>query len=267
MKKIVILTGNELRHEFFRKKIACSKDIHVLKTFCEESPQRNAESLRLDLRQKHLLARLQSENDFFKLFIDATVDKSNPEKIVKGTINNSQYINTIKSLNPDLIIVYGASILKPFFIETFPNKILNVHLGLSPYYRGSATNFWALVDHLPECVGASFMFIDAGIDTGEIIHQVRASINFYDTPSSIGNRLIADMTNALQKLIINFEQIEKPTSVHFNELRRICRNMDFNEEAVRSVYENFEFMIEKYLQEKIKRDEAFPVIENKIFLN
>lgn len=267
MKKIVILTGNELRHEFFRKKIASSKDINVLQTFCEGASQDNTEHLRFDFKEKHLLARLQSENDFFRLFIDAVEDKSNAEKILKGTINNLQYINSIKSLNPDLIIVYGASILKPFFIETFPNKILNVHLGLSPYYRGSATNFWALADSLPECVGASFMYIDAGIDTGEIIHQVRASINFYDTPSSIGNRLIADMTNVFEKLIINIEQIDKPTSVHFNELRRICRNNDFNEEAVRKVYENFEWMIEKYLQDKIKRNEAFPIIENRMLLN
>ena len=39
-------------------------------------------------------------------------------------------------------------------------------------------------------VGATFMYIDAGIDTGEIIHQIRADIVIGDSPHSIGNRLI-----------------------------------------------------------------------------
>jgi len=47
-------------------------------------------------------------------------------------------------------------------------------LGLSPYYLGSGTNYWPLVNEKPEFVVATFMHIDTDIDTEEIIHQIRA---------------------------------------------------------------------------------------------
>ena len=53
----------------------------------------------------------------------------------------------------------------------FSRKFLNVHLGLSPYYRGSGTNVWPLINTEPDMVGAT-LCIDAGIDNGEIIHQI-----------------------------------------------------------------------------------------------
>ena len=40
------------------------------------------------------------------------------------------------------------------------NKILNLHLGISPYYKGSGTNYFPLVNNEPQYVGATFMFLD-----------------------------------------------------------------------------------------------------------
>lgn len=102
-----------------------------------------------------------------------------------------------------------------------------MHLGLTPYYRGAASNFWALADNYPECVGATFMFIDAGIDTGEIIHQIRATINYYDTPSTIGNRLIKDMTNIFERLIMNFDKVKTLTYPLYPQFERVTRKKIF----------------------------------------
>lgn len=266
MKNIVILTAAEIRHEFFRKKIASTSGINVLRTYCETgkqvfTTQNNAVT---DLREKHLKARLQSENDFFSLYTSNTKDSSNPVFIESGSINDDKYVDEIAHLNPDIVAVYGSSILKAPLLALFENRILNVHLGLSPYYRGSATNYWPLVDDLPECVGATFMYIDEGIDTGEIIHQVRPEINFYDTPSSIGNRLIKQMTDVYAQLIINFDRVEQPEPVKFNTLKKFCRRKDYIEESVQKLYDNFAGgMIDRYLKRKPERDGLFPIVQNK----
>lgn len=266
MKSIVILTGSDTRHEFFRKKIASAEGIKVLRTYCETGKQlipvqNNAVT---DLREKHLKARLQSEIDFFDLYTANTPDNSNAVFIESGSINNQEYVDEIAGLNPDLIIVYGSSILNAPLLALFERRILNVHLGLSPYYRGSATNYWPLVDDLPECVGATFMYIDEGIDTGEIIHQVRPGVNFYDTPSSIGNRLIKQMTEVYSRLIINFDKIEKPGPVQFNTFKKLCKRKDYTEESVQKLYDNFAGgMIDRYLQNKTERDDVFPIVQNK----
>ena len=52
------------------------------------------------------------------------------------------------------------------------------------------------------------MFIDEGVDTGEVFHQTRTKIFFGDNPHSIGNRTIISMTNEIKKIILNFDQLK-----------------------------------------------------------
>lgn len=143
-----------------------------------------------------------------------------------------------------------------------------MHLGLSPYYRGAATNFWPLVDRNPACVGATFMYIDQGIDTGEIIHQVRASYDFFDNPSTIGNRLIKDMTEVFAEIIIKYDFLIKPEIPAYSDFRKFYKKRDFTEDSVEQVYLNFkEGMVEDYLNKMDKQNLLFPIITNKAVIS
>ena len=51
---------------------------------------------------------------------------------------------------PDVVLVFGTGLLKAPLIGAFPGRIINIHLGLSPYYRGAGTNFWPLESTLKE---------------------------------------------------------------------------------------------------------------------
>lgn len=271
MKRIIILTGNELRHQYFRKKIALKAGIEVLKTYCEMEEnliEKAAVEVSSTKREQHLLSRAQSEKDFFEVFTANVQDRSNATIIKRGEINDDHFFQEMKLLNPHLVIVYGASILKKPLLSAFPGRILNVHLGLSPYYRGTATNFWPLVAGNPACVGATFMYIDAGIDTGEIIHQVRAAYNFFDTPSTIGNRLIKDMTEVFSEIILKFDDLGKPDFPVYRDFRKYFKKRDFTEDAVEKLYLNFkEGMVEDYLNKFDEHNEMFPIVKNKIISN
>jgi folate-dependent phosphoribosylglycinamide formyltransferase PurN len=266
MKRIVILTGSETRHIFFRKKMALTQGIEVVRSYCETVDQiiPTTEMGAAILRQKHLEARLQSEIDFFGLYTTYVEDKSNAIIIEKGAINSPHYAAEIQRLGIDLIVVYGSSLIKQPLLSLFNRRILNVHLGLSPYYRGASTNFWPLVHGLPECVGATFMYIDEGIDTGEIIHQIRPEVNFFDSPSSMGNRLIKQMAEVYSGIITGFDTLKKPDPVAFNNIRKFCKRSDFTEASVQKLYENFaEGMVDTYLENKEQRDMAFPILKNR----
>ena len=115
--------------------------------------------------------------------------------------------NIIKK-NPDLLVCYGSSLIKSKLLEFFKDRFLNIHLGLSPYYRGSGTNVWPLINNQPQMVGATFMHIDEGIDTGRIIHQINADIFLGDNPHTIGNRLIKKMTLLTKEVIYNFKSLD-----------------------------------------------------------
>ena len=89
MIRVIILTGSEIRHEYFRKKIACDSRIEVLASFCEgveksleNRVRQNSESSILELQ--HVEARSQAEKDFFSDFLASIDDKSEPQFIVKG---------------------------------------------------------------------------------------------------------------------------------------------------------------------------------------
>ena len=269
--KIILLTGSELRHQFFRRYIAIQKGIQVQLTTCESLKGNLAETVDLDnksnnLRKSYLSSRKQHEEDFFGLFCDTIEDKSNPIFIDRGDLNNKDIVSKIIKIRPDLIISYGCSIIRSELLDFFKGRFINIHLGLSPYYRGSGTNYWPFVNDELQFVGTTFMHIDRGIDTGEIIHQVRANIYHTDNIHQVGNRLIRDSVIECVKLIKKFEKIEKikPLKVDKGNFK-VYKKKDFTEESLNLAYSNLSRgIISKYLENKLNIDRLFPIIKNKI---
>lgn len=251
MKKIIILTSNGLRHTFLRKAIALDENISVLRSYCEKHSSQIYDYASDVLQIDHLQARDLCEEDFFSNFVILTKDLSNPYFIEKNEINESSRVDEIIELNPDLIVAYGCSIIKEKLLNYFENKIINVHLGLSPYYRGSGTNYFPFVNNELEFIGATFMYMDKGIDTGDIIHQIRARIYKNDTLHQIGNRLIGDIAKTYIDIINNFEKLEKISQPKDKKSGRLYKNKDFTKESLEKIYSNFKNgMIENYLQNK-----------------
>ena len=268
MKRIVILTGSELRHEFFRKRLAASPRINVLRSYCEtrENDLRSqVEASREDqhFRLRHLNARTESEMLYFQEPVNIGTDNSKPIELTQGTINSDRHVASIIDSDPDLLLAYGCSIIKEPLLSIFSGKFINVHLGLSPYYRGSGTNYWPLVNGEPEYVGVTFMHIDRGIDTGEIIHQIRATVMHGDTPSNLGNRLIRKMTLVAEELITSFDTIVSMVQPPEPPDARTYRSKDFSESSVIELYENFKNgLVDRYLNEQVERCARVPILSN-----
>ncbi|MQF86613.1 MAG: hypothetical protein FI734_04045 [SAR202 cluster bacterium] len=264
--KVVILTGNETRHTYFRVRMASDKRIHVVATYCEGTEKSlesrtisNASSSKLELM--HVRARTQSEHDFFDNTLSSVEDLSNPKVIIKGEINNQEIVDEIILLNADILVCYGSSLIRSSLLDIYKGRFLNVHLGLSPYYRGSGTNVWPLINGEPHMVGATFMYIDAGIDTGNIIHQIRADIHPGDSPHSIGNRLISKMTGVYCDIVARFKDLS--VEIQPSSSGNLYRQKDFNDAACAKLYQNFtDGMIENYLNHS--SDLLLPyIVENK----
>lgn len=251
---IIIITSNELRHQYFRLFLSNHSNINVIASYCEgieesleNRVKRNLKSSQLELQ--HVDSRNKSEEDYFREFIKTNKDFSNPKFITKGRINDESIVSEIIGTNADLLICYGSSIIKSSLLNFYKGRFLNVHLGLSPYYRGSGTNIWPLINGDPSMVGATFMHINEGIDTGEIIHQIRADIFLGDSPHNIGNRLIKKMTKVYSEIILNFFKLKKVKQPVYKGL--LYKNKDFDGEACRKLYDQFNNgMIEQFLNSK-----------------
>lgn len=270
-KKVILLTGSELRHDFFRKFIANDNDIEVLATYCESQKNNLVSQVQKEehnsFRSKHLMVRSKVEEDFFDVFCEYTKDNSNPIFIEKGDINLEHHVNDIIELEPDLIISYGCSIINSRLLTVFENKFINIHLGLSPYYRGSGTNFWPFVNDQLYLIGTTFMYIDAGVDTGEIIHQLRADICYQDSIHQIGNRLIKDSFVECIKIIKQFYSLERLNPLDFDKSNeKYYRNKDFTEDAIKLAYKNINDnnIIEKYMKNRESLYKEYPILKNNI---
>jgi len=268
MRKIVILTGNELRHQYFRLKVASAENICVLASYCESDEKslkhrtnQNPDSS--GLQKLHVIAREQSEKDFFEDAVGSIEDKSNFRVIPKGSINDENIVKEIKALSPDLLVCYGSSLIKSSLLDDYEGRFLNVHLGLSPYYRGSGTNVWPLINGEPFMVGATFMYIDAGIDTGKIIHQIRADFFIGDSPHSVGNRLIKKMAATYCEIIRMFDLLSDPAQPVNKGTLYLTKT--FDRDACDRLYEMCQSkMIYEYLNRST--DEAYPAIVRNLAL-
>ena len=270
MKNIVIVTSNEIRHKYFKIFLSNSKKINTLKTYVESNSSNDLSQInisKLDYSSAHLLARNNTEYDFFSDFIETSSDQSNTQFIDKGEINSEHMVKEIIELKPDIIITYGCSLIKYPLINSMRNKIINVHLGLSPYYYGAGTNFHAMVNNDFQCVGYTFMYMDEGIDTGEIIHQARAHIEPFDNPHQIGNRLIKIMTKDFMHLIENFHCLKKQTSEN-KFIGKTYKIKDASDKAVEKLYKNFQNgCVIEYLKNKSSKIANYPITQQKFMRN
>lgn len=125
-------------------------------------------------------------------------------------INDEEVRQKLIEIQPDLILVHGTSLIKEETLKGFP-LVLNLHWGLSPYYKGSFCTDWALINHDPYNIGFTIHQINTTIDGGDILTQGRISINQGDTCNLINMKLTREGTKEIVnvvKRIINKEQLQ-----------------------------------------------------------
>jgi methionyl-tRNA formyltransferase len=70
----------------------------------------------------------------------------------------------------DFLVSHGyRHIIKPFVLDRFPRRAVNLHISYLPWNRGADPNLWSFIEKTPK--GVSIHYLDAGIDTGDLIAQ------------------------------------------------------------------------------------------------
>ncbi len=108
-----------------------------------------------------------------------------PEKIRK----NPEFIEEIRALKADIacVVVYGQ-ILPKSFLDLFPKGCINVHPSLLPKYRGAAPIQWAIING-DKKTGVCTMYLDVGMDDGDIIQKEETTIGENETAGELWDRL------------------------------------------------------------------------------
>ncbi len=102
---------------------------------------------------------------------------------------NEQFIQQLRALQPELIVVAAYGQILPMAILELPRLgCINVHTSLLPKYRGAAPIQWAILNDEPE-TGVTIMKMDQGLDTGDILTQERTRIEMEDDSTTLHDRL------------------------------------------------------------------------------
>ena len=137
-----------------------------------------------------------------ELAVSKNIPVFQPEKVR----NNIEFIEKIKSINPDVICVVAYGKILPKEILEIPKYgCINVHASLLPKYRGAAPIQWAVLNGDKE-TGITTMYMDIGMDTGDMILTQKVQIGENETTgelwerlSKIGGNLLVETLNQIEK--------------------------------------------------------------------
>lgn len=124
-------------------------------------------------------------------------------------VREERFVHELEKLSPDVIVVVAFGQLLPESILNIPRYgCINVHASLLPAYRGAAPIQWAVIDGLEE-TGVTTMYMEKGLDTGDIICQSRLRLDKEETGGSLFERLAVEGASLL---LTTLEQLEKGTA-------------------------------------------------------
>ena len=133
-----------------------------------------------------------------------------PEKVRK----NVEFIEEIKKLEPDVICVVAYGKILPQEILEIPKLgCINVHGSLLPQYRGAAPIQWAVLNG-DKTTGVTTMYMDVGMDTGDMILKEETEIGENETTGELWDRLAQIGAKLLSKTL---EQVEKGTAPRISQ--------------------------------------------------
>ncbi|MEV1169990.1 formyl transferase [Nonomuraea sp. NPDC049784] len=97
------------------------------------------------------------------------------------SVNGAEVADVLRERRPGAVVVSGTGIIGRRILECAP-AFVNIHVGITPRYRGVHGGFWAVYEGRPELVGTTIHLVDPGVDTGEILAQDAVDVDpFTDT--------------------------------------------------------------------------------------
>ena len=120
-------------------------------------------------------------------------------------INHPSVVTLVERLQPDVIAVFGTSLIRGPLLAKGRLGIFNLHGGLSPRYRGADCTFWALYNGEPEQVGCTLHRIDSGIDTGNLIAHICPQVSEGDDELTLFWQAVRDSAVVFAELFNRLE--------------------------------------------------------------
>ena len=260
--KVTLFTSNNHRHNYL---------INLLSNFCDEvwvvqecntlfTGKNDEKYQNKNIIEEYFYKVLEAQNKIFKNeFVNKNNNNIKTLPILYGELNKLSLSFLEDFLKSDIYVVFGSSYIKGELVDFLvKQKAINIHAGVSPYYRGTDCNFWALYDDNPHLVGSTIHLLSRGLDSGPMLYHAMSNLKknpFEYTMSTVKSAFHSIAEKIKDGSILTIKPLVQDKS---KELR-YSKKSDFNEEIVK-----------KYLKKQInlnkkKFDNSF--LKDPFFLN
>lgn len=228
---ITVFTSNQARHLSLLRDLSktCNK-VYAIIEVNTIFPGSNDDFFKKSIIMKRYFSNvIKAESDFFgeNFFLPENII---PIVIKMGDLKKIQLNKLESALHSDHYIIFGSSYIKGDLIKfLIAHRALNIHMGISPYYRGSSCNFWASYDGNFSLIGATIHLISESLDSGSILFH--ALPREEDCAFNLGMRSVAAAHKGLVNYIVNNEinQLVPINQESFKEIR-YTKNKDFTDD-------------------------------------
>jgi phosphoribosylglycinamide formyltransferase-1 len=115
-----------------------------------------------------------------------------PSKGLEREAYDRQVVAVLREQKIDLVCLAGyMRLLSPFFVASFPNRILNIHPSLLPSFPGLESQRQAL-EYGVKFAGCTVHFVDENLDAGSIVLQSAVRVLDDDTEATLSARILAE---------------------------------------------------------------------------
>ncbi|HEY3432217.1 MAG TPA: formyltransferase family protein [Rhodocyclaceae bacterium] len=233
----MILTSNAPRHVYFANRLAGQFDVKgiISEPKFDYFAKQREES---ELVRQHFDRLTRYEKQYLGEF--ATFPDCPILRIDKQRINEAETLEWALDKQVDVVLLFGTGILGEGWLSAFEERIVNLHLGYSPRYRGAATLFWPFVHNEIKFVGATIHLAEASVDGGAILKIVTPDVgpgdNYYDINYKTIKKAADEMSSIVNGYLNGSLRAEKQDK---GEQKYLYRKADFNAEVLAKVLDRY----------------------------
>lgn len=259
--RILLFSGNHPRHLYVHSAPLANFDVCGVVCMQREElvPAPPAGILAHDAKNfvRHFADRRAAEQKYFEERTTKRLFAHVPTHYcTKDTLNSADVAAFVTAQKPDVVVIYGVGIIKDPVLSALPNDKINLHLGLSPWYRGAATLFWPFYNMQPHWAGATIHQIVPKADAGAIIHQSVPVLASGDKIHDVSSKVIVQSTQDLVALLTKRAQTGQFVETPQRSTGRLYKEGDFKPEHLRVIYDLFNNdMVDAYLRRELSQEQ------------
>ena len=260
--KILLFSGTHSRHVYVHEQILKNFDVCGVVVMEREPtiPGKNIKgsnnkiddwSLNIqELYKQHFNKRDKIEKQYYQSKnIELYNSYCDIIKTTPSTLNSDIVKQFIQQKSPDVCFIFGTNLIKDNLLEVMPNLNINLHLGLSPWYRGSATLFWPFYNLQPQFAGSTFHQIINEPDAGDILHQTTPILKKGETMHEVCANIVLESAKDAIKLL---KKIKKDNNISLQKQKNSGKNWlikDFEPHHLSLIYDLYnDKIVDEYLK-------------------